>query len=72
MENQSVADMCKILGWNIQDLAREARIAWPTARNAYNGKEPSQPTKRDICSAFSRGFNREVAITEIAWNVQII
>lgn len=65
----SVEEMCSAIGWNVQDLAHEARIAWQTANNAYQGREPSQRTKRDICSAFSRGFHREVSILEIAWSI---
>jgi len=65
----SVEEMCSAIGWNPTDLAREARINYQTAKRAYDGQQPAQRTKRDICSAFSRGFNREVAITEIAWSV---
>lgn len=66
----SVEEMCSAIGWNPTDLSREARIAWSTAKKAYDGKEPAQPTKRDIVAAFSKAFNREVTITEIAWFVQ--
>lgn len=65
----SVEEMCSSLGWNITDLSREARINPRTAAKAYNGEEPAQRTKRDICTAFSEAFGREVLISEIAWFV---
>lgn len=67
MDKMSVKEMCSAIGWGITDLMYEARIAWATARNAYEGKEPSPRTKRDICSALGRAFGRTILPSEIAW-----
>lgn len=65
--HMSVAEMCDLVGWTISDLSREAGIAWPTAKSAHDGKEPAPRTKKDICSAFSRYFQRTVTQAEIKW-----
>lgn len=65
----SVEEMCSAIGWSPTDLSHEARIDYRTAKSAYDGQEPSQRVKREICRAFSQGFNRTVTIPEIAWFV---
>lgn len=66
----SVEEYCSSLGWNPTDLSREAGIARQTAVKAYNGEEPADRIKRDICRAFSEAFGRTILPGEVAWNVQ--
>ena len=65
----SVAEICGLFGWTPTDLSRQAQINARTAKSAYDGKEPSARTKRDICSAFSREFDRKITPAEVAWDV---
>lgn len=64
---ETVKNLCDQLGWTISDLSREARLAWPTAKNAYEGREPAPRTKKDICSALSDAIGEDIKPGDIQW-----
>ena len=63
----TIQEYCEALEWTLSDLSREARIAWQTARDAWNGKEPAPRTKRDIVAALSKAYRRDIPMGEVQW-----
>jgi hypothetical protein len=63
-----VSELCEYLGWGITDLMRQANISYPTAEKAIKQTgNLSNSIKRDICSALSRGLNRDILPGEVEW-----
>ena len=59
------------LGWNKSRLAKEADISHGTVIRAERGEKLSVVNAKKIADALSRGYGREIRVTEIVgWNIR--
>jgi hypothetical protein len=61
----SLNDLCKQLGWNAAELARQAGIDWRTASKALAGENISARAARDIAEALSAALGKRLNVGDI-------
>ncbi len=55
--NLTLAEYCKLLGWNISELARQSNIDRHTAAKALNGEPVTSGVARAISQAISEALH---------------
>ena len=62
----------KRLGWSQSELSRQSGVSYPTISKAEKGESINGKSAALICKALSRGYNREIMITDVTgWNVNV-
>lgn len=53
------------LGWSLAQLAREASVGVATVSRAEKGETISAASAKKLADALTKGYNREILVTEI-------